>query len=66
MSEIVNVSLYYLQVSELRQSILKSRLLQDQNRAVQIRNLMAQIHQNEPKLTVSGYVDINRQLIPAV
>ena len=55
-----------LQASELRQSLLKSHLLQDENHEVQIRNLMVQIHQNEPKLTISGYVDINRQLIPVV
>ena len=27
---------------------------------------MAQIHQNKPKLTIYGYFDIKRQLIPAV
>ena len=56
----------YLQASKLRQSLFMSRLLQDENHAAQVNYLMAQIAQNEPKISIYGYVDINRQLIPAV
>lgn len=60
----IRIYILHVKASKLRQSLLKSHLLQDGNGALQVRNLLAQIHQNKPKLTVYGYVDINRQLIP--
>ena len=50
----------------IQQSLVKSHLLYAERYSTRVFKLMTQIHQNKPKLSIYGYVDISRQLIPTV